>query len=248
MVDTDPGIPQSNIDTLLSNSEKQQLVRGFFAEQDANWEQLRAQGYTVNTAEGIKLPDYPAIITDTGLLLEIFSLERATGSTRDSIPDSGNFTWREVKSAINYHLSFGTAITGSLLDLTEDNPRTIVAQMVDVEKHRSDFDGRLYGRKVFTHGDATLYFFGHTDESEITDGIEAVTQFAKALQDASDVDKPIAAREALKALSAQGAYLIPVRLARVLDDAGEIDYSRLASGVLGSQHMSSARKRNGFEL
>ncbi len=248
MVDTDPGIPQSNIDTLLSNPEKQQLVRGFFAEQDAYWEQLRGQGHTVNTAEGKKLPDYPAIITDTGLLLEIFSIEKATGTTRGSIPDSGAFTGREVTSAIDYHLSFGTKITGSLIDLTKDNPLTIVAQMVDVEKHRTDFDGRLYQRKVFTYGNATLYFFGHTGDSEITDGIEAVTQFAQALHDTSEVDKTIAAREALEAMSARGAYLIPIRLERVLDNAGVIDFSRLTSGPLGSQRLSTARTRNGFEL
>lgn len=243
---TDPGYPQSHIDTLLLNPGKQEAIRGFFAAFDAHIDRFREWGYLVNTADNEPVKSYPAMITESGLLFELYSTEhRAPGP--DPKVDIMRATQDDVLNAVARDLSIGTNIRGGLLDLNQDKPESVHLNAFTGQYSR--FDAAVQPRLMYKEGRGTLLMFGHREDASIFQAEQAIQTLALAIRGITDKDEQRAVQaQVMQDLAAEGAYLLTVNFHQYRDAEGKPTGRLALPGNIKSEQFSKARRRAGFEL
>ncbi|MDB5168673.1 MAG: hypothetical protein JWO41_29 [Candidatus Saccharibacteria bacterium] len=243
MHDLDPGLRPSAIDTLLSDPAKQEQVREFFADVDAEQERIKADGKLINTVSNKNVGGFPAIITETGVVIEVVSVENPV--TLSDSPKYVAFSEADIADAIREIAGYKTVVMGFGLDISKPEPTRFALETVALPEW-SDLDKTLKPRNTFDHG-GSLILFGRTDASTVKDSEEAVALLDSALRDTGNKTSEEAMHDFTVELAKQGAYIFIMGFKRNVGEGVQPD-RQMWTGSVQSEQFSAARKRNQFEL
>lgn len=245
MHSVESGLPRSYVDTLLADPNKQQAVRDFFDtfdKQVAGWE---SRGHFINTAENKPVAKYPAVITDNGLLFELYATERRIASAAPEIS-----LWRvaqyEVVNSAARHLAYDTKIRGGLVDLSRGDSEYITLEAFTGQYGR--LDAVVRPRLIYGEGRGTLFMFGCRKGASITTPDQAIELFGRSVIGLAHRERARRRERVTHELIAQGAYLLVANFRQYRDAYGRPTLRLVSTSNVESEAFPKARRRAGFEL